>query len=62
MDDRIINALAWLTSELSNLMSHYGMTTGENEGMKRGEFFEANKESMLKHLYSILEIPRKDGE
>jgi hypothetical protein len=54
MDEKTIKALKWLTTELANLQSHFGMSTGENEGKSRDEFFEANYEAMQKHLHKIL--------
>lgn len=53
---KIENAIFWLTDELANLQSHFGMAIGENEGMSRGDFFEANRDSMKKHLCEILGI------
>ncbi len=53
---KIENALFWLTDELANLQSHFGMTTGENGEMSRGEFFETNLNAMRKNLCRILGI------
>jgi hypothetical protein len=50
--DRLIEAVEWLTSELSRVETHLGKHLGEHNGT--ADDFEADKNSNFKHLGEIL--------